>query len=145
MESWAPDDKYVARVTPSQQISVYESPSMALHGKKSIKVEGVGAHKEKDREDADKDAKSALGKSGSKASKQARENILAFWTPEVGNQPARVTLLDFPTRSILCQKNLFRVAEVCHNNLAAPQFIRLTMSRSVSFTGKTKAIFSALR
>ena len=121
---WSPDDKYVARVTPGQQISVYELPSMALHGKKSIKVEGVVDFEwcpqgEKDREDADKDAKSTLCKSGSKASKQARENILAFWTSEVGNQPTRVTLLDFPTRSILRQKNLFSVTEVCHNNLTA--------------------------
>jgi translation initiation factor 3 subunit B len=116
MLKWSPDDKFVARVTPGQQISVYELPSMALHGKKSIKVEGVVEFEwcpqgEKDREDADKDAKS---KSGSKASKQARENMLAYWTPEMGNQPARVTLINFPSRSILRQKNLFNVTEVCY-------------------------------
>ena len=38
---WSPDDKYVARVTPGQQISVYELPGMGLQGKKSIKIEGV--------------------------------------------------------------------------------------------------------
>ena len=29
---WSPDDKFVARVTPGQQISVYELPSMNLQG-----------------------------------------------------------------------------------------------------------------
>jgi len=32
---WSPDDKFVARVTPGQQISVYELPSMGLYGKKA--------------------------------------------------------------------------------------------------------------
>ncbi|KAH9004158.1 translation initiation factor eIF-3b [Lactarius hatsudake] len=101
---WSPDDKYTARLTPGQQISVYELPSMGLQGKKSLKIEGVVdfewcPHGEKEREDA------------AKASKKPTENMLAYWTPEVANQPARVTLLDFPGRTILRQKNLFNVSE----------------------------------
>ncbi|KAH9927290.1 translation initiation factor eIF-3b [Fomitopsis serialis] len=94
---WSPDDKYVARVTPGQQISVYELPSMGLQGKKSIKIEG-------DREEAEAEAKG-------KTTKKPRENMLAYWTPEVANQPARVTLMNFPSRAILRQKNLFNVSE----------------------------------
>ncbi|KII93546.1 hypothetical protein PLICRDRAFT_121832 [Plicaturopsis crispa FD-325 SS-3] len=109
---WSPDDKYVARITPGQAISVYELPSMGLQGKKSIKIEGVVDFEwcpqgEKDREDAEKDAKAE----SSGKPKKARENMLAYWTPEVVNQPARVTLLDFPGRNILRQKNLFNVSE----------------------------------
>ena len=109
---WSADDKFVARVTPAQQISVYELPSMGLQGKKSLKIEGVVdfewcPHGDKDREDADK----AVNGTG-KGTKKARENMLAYWTPEVANQPARVTLLSFPGRSILRQKNLFNVTEV---------------------------------
>ncbi|KAH9058226.1 translation initiation factor eIF-3b [Lactarius vividus] len=101
---WSPDDKYTARLTPGQQISVYELPSMGLQGKKSLKIEGVVdfewcPHGEKEREDA------------AKASKKPTENMLAYWTPEVANQPARVTLLDFPGRTVLRQKNLFNVSE----------------------------------
>jgi translation initiation factor 3 subunit B len=102
---WSADDKYTARLTPGQQISVYELPGMGLQGKKSLKIEGVVdfewcPHGEKDRED------------GRVPSKKPSENMLAYWTPEVANQPARVTLLNFPTRDILRQKNLFNVSEV---------------------------------
>lgn len=41
MFKWSPDEKYAARVTPGQQISVYETPSLAMLGKKSIKIDGV--------------------------------------------------------------------------------------------------------
>ncbi|KAI0034279.1 translation initiation factor eIF-3b [Vararia minispora EC-137] len=107
---WSPDDKYVARVTPGQQISVYELPGMGLQGKKSMKIEGVIDFEwcplgDKDREDAGK--ASADGK----GAKKVRENMLAYWTPEVANQPARVTLVNFPSRATLRQKNLFNVTE----------------------------------
>ncbi|KAJ6610102.1 eukaryotic translation initiation factor eIF2A-domain-containing protein [Mycena sp. CBHHK59/15] len=113
---WSPDDKYVARVTPGQMISVHELPSMYLHGKKSLKIEGVVDFEwcpqgDRDREDAEKDALAATNGAGAKAVKRARENMLAYWTPEVVNQPARVTLLGFPSRAILRQKNLFNVTE----------------------------------
>ncbi|KAJ7631103.1 eukaryotic translation initiation factor eIF2A-domain-containing protein [Roridomyces roridus] len=115
---WSPDDKFVARVTPGQMISVHELPSMYLHGKKSLKIEGVVDFEwcpqgDKDREDAEKDAQAASSGSGAsaKAVKKARENMLVYWTPEVANQPARVTLLGFPSRAILRQKNLFNVTE----------------------------------
>ncbi|KAJ6519931.1 hypothetical protein C8R45DRAFT_953296 [Mycena sanguinolenta] len=113
---WSPDDKYVARVTPGQMISVHELPSMGLHGKKSIKIEGVVDFEwcpqgDKDREDAEKDALAASSAAAAKTAKKARENMLVYWTPEVANQPARVTLLGFPSRAILRQKNLFNVTE----------------------------------
>ncbi|KAJ7235908.1 eukaryotic translation initiation factor eIF2A-domain-containing protein [Mycena haematopus] len=114
---WSPDDKYVARVTPGQMISVHELPSMYLHGKKSLKIEGVVDFEwcpqgDRDREDAEKDALAAASiPAAAKTAKKARENMLVYWTPEVANQPARVTLLGFPSRAILRQKNLFNVTE----------------------------------
>ncbi|KAF8216115.1 eukaryotic translation initiation factor eIF2A-domain-containing protein [Mycena galopus ATCC 62051] len=114
---WSPDDKFVARVTPGQMISVHELPSMYLHGKKSLKIEGVVDFEwcpqgDKDREDAEKDALAAASNgAAAKTTKKARENMLVYWTPEVANQPARVTLLGFPSRAILRQKNLFNVTE----------------------------------
>lgn len=114
---WSPDDKFVARVTPGQQISVYELPGMGLQGKKSLKVEGVVDFEwcplgDKDREDAEKEAQATANGASSKTPKKTKENMLAYWTPEVANQPARVTVINFPTRSILRQKNLFNVTEV---------------------------------
>ncbi|KAH9939231.1 translation initiation factor eIF-3b [Epithele typhae] len=113
---WSPDDKYVARVTPGQQISVYELPGMGLQGKKSIKIEGVVDFEwrplgDKDREDVEKANKPTANGVAPKA-KKVFENMLAFWTPEVDNeQPARVTLMNFPSRETLRQKNLFSVSE----------------------------------
>jgi translation initiation factor 3 subunit B len=108
---WSPDDKFVARLTPGQMISVHELPSMYLHGKKSIKIEGVVDFEwcplgDRDRED--------VSPVNGKAAKKPRENMLVYWTPEVANQPARVTLIGFPSRTVLRQKNLFNVTEVSH-------------------------------
>ncbi|KAF8640680.1 hypothetical protein AX17_000336 [Amanita inopinata Kibby_2008] len=113
---WSSDDKFVARVTPGQMISVHELPSMYLHGKKSLKIEGVVdfewcPHGDKEREEAEKDVKAETNGVGSKGAKKSKENMLVYWTPEVANQPARVTLLSFPSRTILRQKNLFNVTE----------------------------------
>lgn len=109
---WSPDDQFIARLTPGQMISIYELPGMGLHGKKSLKIEGVTDFEwcplgEKDREVTEKDAKG-----GVKTTRKARENMLVYWTPEVVNQPARVSLVAFPSRTILRQKNLFNVTEV---------------------------------
>ncbi|KAH7883687.1 translation initiation factor eIF-3b [Phlebopus sp. FC_14] len=100
---WSADDKFVARVTPGQQISVYELPGMGLHDKKSLKIEGVVDFEWCPRGDEDIKA--------NKAPKKAKASMLAYWTPEVANQPARVSLLEFPSRRILRQKNLFNVTE----------------------------------
>ena len=105
---WSTDDQFVARVTPGQQISVYELPSMRLQDKKSIKIDGVVDFEwcplsDKDKEDIEK---------ATAAGKKAKENMLAYWTPEVANQPARVSVISFPARSIMRQKNLFNVSDV---------------------------------
>jgi translation initiation factor 3 subunit B len=44
--------------------------------------------------------------------KESRENMLAYWTPDIANQPARITLMAFPGRAIVRQKFLFSVYEV---------------------------------
>ncbi|RXW24785.1 hypothetical protein EST38_g1094 [Candolleomyces aberdarensis] len=101
---WSPDDKFVGRLTAGEMISIYEAPGMHLYEKKSLKIEGVVDFEwcpqgDKERED------------GTRSSRRTRENILAYWTPEFANQPARVTLMAFPSRTILRQKNLFNVTE----------------------------------
>ena len=105
---WSPDDRYVARITPGQQISVYELPGMGLLDKKSIKIEGVVDYEwcplgDRDREEAEKDSKSNVGGKG----KKQKENMLAYWTPEIANQPALVSLMSVPSRTVLRSKNLF--------------------------------------
>lgn len=111
---WSADGKYVARITPGQHISVYSLPDFQLVDEKVVKIEGVVDFEwcplgDKDREEDSKDIKG-------KGQKQARESILAYWTPEIGNQPARASLMSFPSRTTLRSKNLFNVSDV------SPQF-----------------------
>jgi len=82
---WSFDDKYLGRVG-EDVISVYHTPDMGLIDKKSIKVDGV------------KDF-----------SWSPKQNFIAFWTPEIGNSPARVTVMEIPSRNIIRTKNLFSV------------------------------------
>jgi translation initiation factor 3 subunit B len=111
---WSADDGYVARILPGQQISVYELPSMGLLGKKSIKIEGVVDFEWCPLGDRDREEDAANLSSGGKnpGKKVERENILAYWVPEVANQPARVSLMSIPSRTVLRSKNLFNVTEV---------------------------------
>ncbi|KAG9006810.1 Translation initiation factor 3 subunit b [Tulasnella sp. JGI-2019a] len=102
---WSPDDKYVARIQPGVQISVYELPGMGLLDKKSIKIDGVVEFDWCPSGDVDSDEK------GKASTKKARENFFAYWQPEIGDQPAKVTLLAIPSRTSLRTKNLFNVAD----------------------------------
>lgn len=90
---WSFDDSFIARLGKDKAgtgdvITVYELPSMGLLDKKSLRADG------------------------------AREfhwspaaNSLAYWAPEMGNAPARVTLVSLPSRDELRQKNLFHVSD----------------------------------
>lgn len=108
MFKWSPSDKYFARVTPGQQISVYETPSMVLVDKKSIKIEGVEDFEWAPASDKEKH------NSGDKKNK---EKLLSYWTPEIDNQPARVTLLNIPSKEIIRTRNLVNVKDVSFLNL----------------------------
>lgn len=84
---WSPDDKYFARIGPDM-LSIYETPSMALLEKKSMKIAGV-----------------------KNFSWSPSQNILAYWVAENKDVPARVTLLEIPSKNELRAKNLFNVAD----------------------------------
>ena len=95
---WSADSKYVARVRPGQSIDVYETPGMGLLDKKLIKIEGV----------VDFEWAPAIPVvSGRKVPGQ----MLCYWTPEMGNQTARVVLMDIPSKTIARQRNLVNVTD----------------------------------
>ena len=97
---WSPTEKYIARVQEDVQISVYELPAMGLMDKKSIKIEGVKDFDWMPMDMAHEDSR-----------RNKFQDVIAFWTPEIGNQPARVTLMSLPNKEILRTKNLFNVSE----------------------------------
>jgi len=96
---WSADDKYVARIAQGSAISVYELPSMHLLGKTSIKIEGVV-----DFEWAPSSVK--------RDSVKSYEQLLCYWTPEIGSNPAKVGLLSVPSKEIVRTLNLFSVTDV---------------------------------
>ncbi|ORY04590.1 translation initiation factor eIF-3b [Basidiobolus meristosporus CBS 931.73] len=127
MFKWSSTEKYFGRVTPGQMISVYEVPGMGLVDKKSIKIDGV------------LDFEWAPAGRQKPNSQKPANDILAYWTPEVGNQPARVTLLNFPSRQIIRTKNLFNV-NGCklhwhpHGHYLCVKVDRHTKTKKSSFT-----------
>nr|CAD7404298.1 unnamed protein product [Timema cristinae] len=84
---WSHDDKYFARIS-TDMLSVYETPSFGLLDKKSIKITGIRDF-----------------------SWSPTDNVLAYWVAEDKDVPARVTLLEIPSRNETRAKNLFNVAD----------------------------------
>ncbi|XP_078461177.1 eukaryotic translation initiation factor 3 subunit B [Lampetra fluviatilis] len=84
---WNPDGKFFARMT-QDTLSVYETPSMGLLDKKSIKITGIREF-----------------------SWSPADDVLAFWVPEDKDIPARVTLMAIPSRLEMRVRNLFNVVD----------------------------------
>lgn len=85
---WSSDGQYVARAG-NEMLSIYESPGFGLLEKKSIKVNGL------------KDFSWSPSK-----------NLIAYWVPEDKDSPARVVIMEVPSRREIRVKNLFNVHEV---------------------------------
>ncbi|KAH7062311.1 eukaryotic translation initiation factor 3 subunit B [Macrophomina phaseolina] len=95
---WSADDKYVARMTQGQSIAVYELPRMNMLDKTSIKIEGVMDFEW---------APATPQREGIKT----YEQLLCYWTPELGSAPAKVGLMSIPSKEIVRTRNLFNVAD----------------------------------
>ncbi len=89
---WSHDDKYFARMAPDTKdelaLSIYETPGFGLLDRKSIKVNGMRDF-----------------------TWSPTENILAYWVAEDKDVPARVTLMEIPSRNEVSVKTLFNVAD----------------------------------
>ncbi|ODV89686.1 hypothetical protein CANCADRAFT_4309 [Tortispora caseinolytica NRRL Y-17796] len=102
---WSPDERYVARLTPGQSLSIYELPSMGLIDKKSIRVEGI--------RDFSWCPTNNIAIQGRKTpAKEIPPSLLAYWTPEVGDQAARVSLMTVPNKEVIRTRNLVNVNDV---------------------------------
>lgn len=109
-------DSYFARLGKNA-ISVYTAPDMTLLDKKSLKMEGV----------VDFEWSPA-------------EPLLAAYTAEQGDLPARIQLVRLPERQDVRQKNLFNVSDVriCwhpQGDYLAVQVDRHTKTKKSTYTG----------
>lgn len=95
---WSADAKYVARMTQGQSISVYELPKMNLMDKVSIKIEGVMDFE-------------WCPANPQRHNIKTYEQLLCYWTPEMGSNPAKVGLMSIPTKEIVRTRNLFNVSD----------------------------------
>ncbi|CAG8519052.1 20482_t:CDS:10 [Gigaspora rosea] len=86
MFKWSPSDKYFARVTQGQQ---------GQQGQQALSVYETPS----------------MGLVGNKSIKIEGLVDFDYWTPEIGNQPARVTLLNIPSKEILRTRNLVNVTD----------------------------------
>jgi len=84
---WSHDDQYFARMGPDT-LSVYETPSFRLQDNKSLKVAGIRDF-----------------------SWSPTDNFVSYWVPENKDVPARVVLIEIPSRVEIRAKNLFNVAD----------------------------------
>lgn len=112
------DDKYFARIGKNA-ISVYETDTMTLLDKKSLKVDNVMDF-----------------------SWSPTDPILALFVPEGGggNQPAKVSLVQIPGREELRQKNLFSVSDCkmywqSNGDYLAVKVDRYTKTKKSTYTG----------
>jgi len=122
---WSHDDRYFARLDRQKNndlICVYETPSMKLLDQKSHRVNGIMSF-----------------------SWSPSDNIMAFWTPEDGNTPARVTLLEWPSRQILTQKNLFNVVDCKMHWHPDGHFLCVQITRHSKTKKKTFTAFEIFR
>ncbi|XXG83222.1 hypothetical protein AAC387_Pa10g1024 [Persea americana] len=112
------DDKYFARIGKNI-ISVYESETFTLIDKKSLRVENVMDF-----------------------TWSPTDPILALFVPELGggNQPARVSLVQIPSKEELRQKNLFSVSDCkmywqSNGDYLAVKVDRYTKTKKSTYTG----------
>ncbi|KNC80840.1 hypothetical protein SARC_06821 [Sphaeroforma arctica JP610] len=110
---WNHDDSYCACLG-EDKIMVYELPSMKLLDKKSIAIDSVRDF-----------------------AWSPSENKIAYWTPEIRDQPARVTILELPSRKIVKTKNLFNVAACNIHWQNKGDYLAVKIDRQ-SKTGKSK-------
>ncbi|CAI5470059.1 unnamed protein product [Closterium sp. Yama58-4] len=117
------EDKYFARLGKNC-VSVYETSTMSLLDKKSLKADHVQDF-----------------------TWSPAEPILAMYIPESngGNQPARVSLIAIPSREELRQKNLFSVSECRMAWQSAGEYLAVKVDRYTKTKKTTYSGFELFR
>ena len=83
---------------------------MGLEAEKSIKVKGVVDFEWRLFGDVDGEAPDKAKNAGDEKNVGDTDNALVYWTPEIANQPARVTSMNFRSHP---SEILFNVSKVC--------------------------------
>ncbi|KAJ1659095.1 Translation initiation factor 3 subunit b, partial [Coemansia sp. RSA 25] len=124
---WSPSERYLARMTPETSLSIYDVQTMGLVDRKPMKVPGI------------QDFAWCPHTIVDSRTNQAKPEMIAFWTPEDGNLPARVSLISVPSKTLVRTKNLFNVHTCAlhwhpQGQMLCVRVQRYTKSRKSQFT-----------
>ncbi|PVU99008.1 hypothetical protein BB559_001066 [Furculomyces boomerangus] len=125
---WSASESYFARLTPGSKISIYEAPGMGLVGKKSLSVPNVANFEWRPCDDLN-------------LHDRKNHNALAYWIPEVGNQPGRVSIISVPDMNILRTKNIVSVKDIALHWHPSGEALCARINR---FTKTKKSTFTSL-
>lgn len=125
-ESWpyvrfSSDDKYAARATEDMLVlyEVEEDGSLSVIDKKPLQIEGIRDF-----------------------AWSPSDPTLAYWTPGSDNSPARVALMEVPSRHILRTKNLFNVVDCRIQWHSDGDYLGVQVTRTGSGKSKKQALTS---
>jgi len=102
---WSHDDKYVAR-KGDDRVLIYETPTLLKLNNKSLKIPGV-----------------------QDVAWSPTQNIISYWVPEHGNTPAKVALVEIPSRKLIREKHLYNVEDVKMHWQSKGQFLCVKITR----------------
>jgi len=115
------DDKYLARIS-EDTISIYETPSLDLLDKKSLKIPGV------------KDF-----------AWSPSDHIISYFVPEANDKPASVVLVEIPSRKERRQKSLFSVSDCKMHWQSSGDFLCVKVDRHTKTKKTTYTDFELFR
>lgn len=113
---WSADEKYVARMKPGESISVYELPRMNLLDRTSIKIDQVQDFEW---------SPATPQRDGIKT----YEQLLCYWTPEIGSNPAKVAIMSIPSKEVVRTKPMFNVTDAKMHWQSQAQFVCVKIDR----------------
>eukprot|EP01111_Echinosteliopsis_oligospora_P019351 TRINITY_DN933_c0_g2_i1.p1 TRINITY_DN933_c0_g2~~TRINITY_DN933_c0_g2_i1.p1 ORF type:complete len:700 (+),score=232.01 TRINITY_DN933_c0_g2_i1:67-2100(+) len=118
---WSHDDKYLAKIG-EDVISIYETPSLGLLDKQSLKATGVRDF-----------------------TWSPTDNIISYFIPEAGSIPARVVLVSIPSRKELRQKNAVGVKDCKLHWQSAGKYLCVKVDRMNKNKKTTQVNFEIFR
>lgn len=90
---WSGSSRYFARIAQPNMLSIYDTETFSLVGKKSMQISGIASFQF---------APEPIN---------GRE-LLAFWTPEAANQTAKVCIVNAATKEVVHSRPMFNVVTV---------------------------------
>lgn len=140
---WSSDSKYFARIG-GDQLFIYESSNMTLVDKKGVSIPGIVDFSFAPTSIVLKGRQHLVRpgqEESSKNSKYEGEHVICYWTPEINNQAARISIMTVPTKEVLRTRNVFNVSDCRFHWQDEGKYLCVKVDR---FTRNKKSTFTNL-